>query len=146
MKKVSILGVLTGAVVDIVSSVLLGIPFAIYAISKVDFSHTPNTQMQTAIMAAMKGNMPLYLTQIALGLACSVLGGYIAAVIAKRAGMLNGGLSSFLCVSLGIFSMASGKETHPFFIQLLILLASPACGVLGGFLRMKQKPDVSISQ
>jgi len=94
----------------------------------------------------MKGNMPLYLTQIALGLACSVLGGYIAAVIAKRAGMLNGGLSSFLCVSLGIFSMASGKETHPFFIQLLILLASPACGVLGGFLRMKQKPDVSISQ
>jgi hypothetical protein len=42
MGKVSIKGVLVGGIVDVVTSVVLGLPFAIYAMSKVDLSHTPN--------------------------------------------------------------------------------------------------------
>ncbi len=38
MGKVSVKGVVIGGVVDVVTSVVLGLPFAIYAISKVDLS------------------------------------------------------------------------------------------------------------
>jgi hypothetical protein len=44
MSKVSVKGVLIGGIVDIVTSVVLGLPFALYAMLKVDLSHTPNAQ------------------------------------------------------------------------------------------------------
>ena len=44
MDKVSVKGVLVGGIVDVVTSVVLGLPFALYAMLKVDLSHTPNAQ------------------------------------------------------------------------------------------------------
>jgi len=40
MSRVSVKGVLIGGVVDVVSSVVLGLPFAFYAMSKIDLSQT----------------------------------------------------------------------------------------------------------
>jgi uncharacterized membrane protein YfcA len=106
--------VLVGGLVDVAASVLLGLPFAIYATTKVDLYHTPNAQSSTALTAAVRGNVPLYVAQLLVGLACSVLGGYVAAWLAKHDELLNGGLSSFLCVALGIYTMTSGKDSTLF--------------------------------
>jgi len=113
--KVSILGVLVGGVVDVVTSVL------------------------GAVSAAIHGNLPLYSAQLAVGLICSILGGYVAAAIAKRHERLNGTLSCYLCVGMGIVAMSLGLERDPRWIQFLMLAASPALAFVGGDLRLRRR-------
>jgi fructose-specific phosphotransferase system IIC component len=139
MSKVSVKGVLIGGVVDVVTSVVLDFPFAFYIMSKLDLSRVPKNQIGARITAALHGNLPLYVGQLLLGLACSVLGGYIAARLAKRDELLNGLLSSWLCVALGVYSMASGKDSNALWVQVFLLVASPACALLGGALMRRQR-------
>lgn len=143
--KISVTGVLIGGIADIVSSSLLGIPFAIYAMSKIDLVQTPKDQLGPAIAAVSHATPWLYGAELLVGLACSVLGGYLAARLAKHDELLNGALSSFLCVAIGIYSIASGKDSHAHWVQLLILISAPACGFFGGYLRARQRvPAVAV--
>jgi hypothetical protein len=93
--------VLIRGIVDVVTSVVVGIPFAFFAMSRLDLAHTPKDQIGSTITAAIHGNTFLYVAQVLVGLCCSLLGGYVAAWLAKHDESLNGTLSSFLCVSLG---------------------------------------------
>jgi hypothetical protein len=137
--KISPKGVLIGGIVDVLSSSLLGVPLAIYAASKVDLAHTPKEQLASAIAAVSHATPWLYGTQLLLGLACSVLGGYVGAWLANRDERLNGAASSFLCVAIGIYSIASGKDSHALWVQILMLISAPVCGYIGGFLRLRQR-------
>jgi putative membrane protein (TIGR04086 family) len=139
MRKISVKGVLIGGIVDVVSSTLLGIPLAVYALSKVDMTHTPNDQLGAAILVVTHARPWLYATQLFVGLLCSVLGGYVAAWLAKHDELLNGTLSSFLCLVVGIYSIALGKDSHAHWVQFLMLVAAPICGFFGGYLRVQQR-------
>jgi hypothetical protein len=138
MSKISMKGVLIGAVVDVITSVLLGVPLAIYAMSKLDLTHTPKEQIGSALTAAIHGNPSLYAAQLLIGFGCSVLGGYVAAWLAKRHELLNGALSSFLCLALGVYAITSGKDSNAHWVQLLLFVASPACASFGGYLKLMQ--------
>ena len=137
--KVSILGVLVGGVVDVVTSVLGGLPFALYSTFKLDPSQRVGPHSSEAVSAAIHGNLPLYSAQLAVGLLCSILGGYVAAAIAKRHERLNGTLSCYLCVGMGIVAMSLGLERDPRWIQFLMLAASPALAFVGGDLRLRRR-------
>ena len=139
MGKISIKGVLIGGIVDVVASVVLDFPFALYTLSKAEYPRTPKDQIATRMTAALHGNLPLYVAQLVVGLACSVLGGYIAARLAKHDELLNGLLSSFLCVALGVYTMASGTDTNALWVQMFLLVASPACALFGGVLMRRQR-------
>ena len=139
MRKISVKGVLIGGIVDIVSSSLLGIPLAVYALSKVDMAHTPKDQLGTAISAVTHASPWLYATQLLVGLLCSVLGGYVAAWLAKHDELLNGPLSSLLCLAVGFYSIALGKDSHAHWVQFLMLVAAPVCGFFGGYLKAQQR-------
>jgi len=82
--------------------VVLAIPVTFYVMSRLDIAHIPQDRLAAALTAAMKGNPLIYGIQLALGMACSVLGGYVAGLIARHDHMLNGALSSWLCLALGI--------------------------------------------
>ena len=137
--KVSLKGVLIGGIVDILSSSLLAVPFAVYALSKVDLAHTPKDQLGHALAAVSLGTPWLYAMQLLVGLACSVLGGYVAACLAKHDELLNGTLSSLLCLAVGFYSIAFGKDSHALWVQFLMLVAAPICGFFGGYLRVQQR-------
>jgi hypothetical protein len=137
--KVSILGVLVGGIVDVVSSVVLGLPLAVYMALKVPMDLRTDPHASAAISAAMKGNHALYITQLAIGLLCSALGGYIAALIAKRHERLNGTLSCWLCISMGIVGMAIGLDKDPLWQQIPLLVSSPIMAFIGGNLRLRQR-------
>ena len=77
MGKISIKGVLIGGIVDIVASVILGLPFALYALTKADLSNPLSVRTTAEVVAAIHGNVPLYVPQLLVGLSCSVLGGYV---------------------------------------------------------------------
>ena len=134
MRKVSILGVGLGAVVDIVSSFLLGAPFAFIAASRANLTHLQPDQVSAAIKAAIHSSVPLFAAQMAMGLVGSLLGGVVAAGLANREELLNGTLSSFLCVIPGVALIALGKDSNPLWLQILMLIASPVFACLGGAL------------
>lgn len=135
---VSILGVFVGGVVDIFSTFILAIPFFVYL-------HTTLTLEQRAvphaISNAIHANPLLYASQFILGMLCSILGGFVAAAIAKRHERLNGALSSWLCTILGVLEMISGLSREPIWLQVLMLMATPMLALAGGELRSRMHRD-----
>ncbi len=146
--KVSILGVLVGGIVDVSTSFILGLPLAVYVAAKMVMEHPLGQHGNGAVSAAIRGNHLVYFSELATGLLCSALGGYVAAVIAKRHERLNGTLSCYLCVSLGIATIAFHLQHDPLWQQILLLIASPVMALIGGDLRLRQrmrKPSVPAS-
>jgi hypothetical protein len=138
VSKISIKGALVGGIVDVVSSVVLTMPISIYEVAKLSLSHTPKDQLGSMAASALHGNASLYAMQLAIGLCCSMLGGYVAARIAGHDELLNGAASATLCVVLGLFTIGFGMDSNPVWAQLLLLVASPAFGFLGGYMRIRQ--------
>ena len=139
MARISIKGVVVGGIVDVASSVALGLPISFYTASKLDLTRIPKDQLGLAVTTAIHADVPLCIGQTVIGLACSVLGGYVAAWLAKRDERVNGGLSSFLCLALGIFTILSGKDPSPLPVQILLLVAGPLFALLGGDLMRRQR-------
>ena len=57
--RVSIKGVLIGGIVDVVTSGVLGLPLAIYAMARIDVSHTPSSQVSTAVTKLIHGEQSM---------------------------------------------------------------------------------------
>jgi len=140
MSRLSIKGIVIGGVVDVVMTGFLGIPFAVYVVLKFDLIHVPKDQLKSAITSAVHGDVPVYVAQLVIGILCSALGGYVAAWLANRDELLNGALSSFLCISIGFYSMVSAaKASHPSEMQILQLFASPCWALVGGEVKRRQR-------
>jgi hypothetical protein len=135
--RVSIVAVVIGGITDVFSSSLLALPVVIYVLVKYDLLHSPNGS--AAIASSIHSSAWLYGLQLTIGLACSVLGGYVAAWIAKHDELLNGVLSSFLCTTIGVYSILAGKDSQSVLVQILLLTAAPVFAFLGGYLRQTQK-------
>jgi NO-binding membrane sensor protein with MHYT domain len=138
MAKISIKGVLVGGITDVGTTLILGMPFAVYVGLRVAASHIPSEQTQSSVQAIMH-RPEIFLPQLLIGCACSVLGGYVAARIAGHDEALNGCLSSFLCFGLGICLLAAHASSEPVWEQILMMIESPVLGVLGGYLCLKQR-------
>jgi hypothetical protein len=80
---------------------------------------------------------------MALGCLCSVLGGYVAARIAKHDLLLNGALSSFLCLASGLYAIFFARhEDIQVWKIILGEILSPSLGLAGGYLCLLQKRRV----
>ena len=134
--KVSFVGVATGGITDVVASSLLAFPLVIYIV--VNYKPSPAPGGSAAIASVFHSSIWMY-GQLAIGLGCAVLGGYVAARIAKHDELLNGLLSSFLCIAFGTYSVLLGKNFEPVLAQVFLLTAAPAFALLGGYLRQIQK-------
>lgn len=135
--KVSVLGVVVGGFVDVLSSVLAAVPFVVYATILLKPSHPTGRLPPHAVSDAIRANILLYSAQILVGLLCSILGGYVAAAIATRHERLNGALSSWLCTILGVVEMVSGLARDAMWLQVLMLLLTPIFALGGGELRLR---------
>lgn len=138
MKKVSIPAVAVGGVVDIVASNALSIPLGIYLASKINLEQVPQQQIPDEMLGLLHANPGLYALQLLIGAACTVLGGYVAAVIAKQEEVLNGALASILCILFGLYAIVSGRSGDPAAVQIALMVVSPVLGAAGGWLRSKQ--------
>jgi hypothetical protein len=133
MGRISIKGVLIGGVIDTFASALTGVLVAIIVVSASHLAHVPREVFHRHGI--------LYLVLVLNGLAFSVLGGFVAALLANHDELLNGGLSSSLSLLISILFMARGIDRHPIIVRLLLLAAAPVFAVLGGYLRLRQKDD-----
>lgn len=142
-KKVSFLGFITGAIVDIVASNIWGVVITIYVLISYRPIVSSSTEMTQRVMQIFKTDPVIFVANLLVGGLFSILGGYIAALIAKHDELLNGALSSFLCVSFGIYSIITGVYSSPVIVTLLSLLISPLLGMVGGYFRLMQRSRVT---
>ena len=135
MKRVSFKGVAIGNIADIASTNVVLLPVMIYIAAS---SGLPPDRLANSASAILKESTSFLVWSSILGGLCSVLGGYVSARIAKHDEVLNGGLSSILCIGSGVYALLSGGASgHPW-LHLLYLPLSPVLGALGGFLRVRQ--------
>ena len=95
MGRISIKGVLIGGVIDTFASALTGVLVAIIVVLASHLAHVPREVFHRHGI--------LNLVLVLNGLAFSALGGFVAALLAKHDKLLNGGLSSSLCLLVSLF-------------------------------------------
>jgi hypothetical protein len=137
LREVSIKGVAIGSVVDIVATNLVAIPLVVYVTATHNLAEIPKDQVSRALMEILRNDPVLFSTQWLLGSLCSVLGGYVAARIAKHHEVLNGALAAFLCVGSGLYAIAVSPTSAPQWQHIFGFVASPALSAFGGYLRLR---------
>jgi hypothetical protein len=137
LKKISLMGVVVGSITDIVSTNILTVPLIIYVMATRQLSSIPKEQLSEVLLQTMQNDPLLYATQLFIGSACSILGGYIAARIAKHDEILNGTLAAFLCVGSGLYALLFATSHVPAWQLLVGFVVSPALSAFGGYLRLK---------
>lgn len=131
MKRISLTGVVIGSIVDIVSTNVTVLPVMIYIL--ISSGRPLNTPESLAQVLMESGTFRS--ASVILGASCSVLAGYVAARIAKHDEVLNGALSSILCIATSLYSVLSGGPL----LHLALLPVSPVLGGLGGYLHSRRK-------
>ena len=143
MTRVSTKGVLVGGVLGIGATYALSIPLMALAIVQLDLMELPAPEFQAALMKALAPGSPYHLVGLVLGSACGILGGYVAARIAKHDERLNGTLSSWLFMLLQTYNWATGGSTDTALTHIGYLVSSPAMGALGGYLWERTRSKAS---
>lgn len=129
-RKISFDAILLGALVDIGGTSLLSIPLVIYLMTKYHLTLDSIPQLQNLLVTDPIASVVGW----TLGSAFSVLGGYVAARIAKHHLLLNAGLASFICMAATLISI--GKV--PLLYTLIGLFATPILALIGGYIRLIQ--------
>jgi hypothetical protein len=130
MERISLKGVAIGSIADIVSSNLIGLLLAAYFL----ISSVPSGLADGSAVQSLLANGSYRASAIILGALCSVFGGYVSARIAGHDDVLNGALSSVLCVGFGVYALLSGSAAGHLGQHLALLPMSVALGALGGYL------------
>lgn len=138
MRKLSLKGIAVGAIADIVLTNIAALPLMFFIIHSLKAANVPHEQMSAAVTEAIMGNPLYFLLSSVTGGICSIIGGYISAKIAKHDEILNGALSSILCVGIGIYAFMGGSGTIPLWRHVILLILSPALAAFGGLLRQRQ--------
>jgi len=135
MKRISLKGVVIGNIADILSSNIIGLLFAVYIL----ISSAPAGLADGSAAQVLMASGFYRVSVIILGALCSVLGGYVSARIAKHDDVLNGALSSVLCIGFGVYALLSGNAAGHFGLHLALLPVSAALGALGGYLSSRRR-------
>jgi hypothetical protein len=135
MKRVSFKGVAIGNIVDVVSSSIAGFLVAIYVLISLAASVK---DMDDANQLVLTSGV-FWFWSVVLGSLGSVLGGYVAARIARHDDVLKGALSSILCVGINVYGLVSGGAVGHEALYLGSLPLSPALSAFGGYLSARQR-------
>lgn len=128
-----------GGIIDVLLTTLLSLPILIYAFSSGAILNLPTAQQHSALLALLHSNVALYGTSFLVGAFCSVLAGYLTALLAKHDEVLNGALSSFLCIGFDLYAVSRGEFGGPTWLAVALLPVSPLLGAAGGYLRQMQR-------
>jgi len=132
MRRIAWLPVLLGGIIDVGGTSLAGLPVVFYVMStNPSLVSLPQAEQTATVMVFIKSHVILYVILAVLGSLFSILGGYVSARLARRSELLNGALSSYLCLASGIYSLSTGQEQLPIWLSVLLL-------PLGGYVRLRQ--------
>jgi hypothetical protein len=132
MSRISVKAVTLGGVLDILLTNLVALPVIMVVMAESGVLALPAESQSEAVTAALMERPGLYALMTFLGSTCSVVGGYVAARMARRDAVLHGALSAFLCVAFGLYAMIQNAGPMPLWVHIAFLPLSPLLGALGG--------------
>jgi hypothetical protein len=133
MHRISLKGVIIGGIADILSTCVVALLVLIFI-----FISSPAGDIRISNAQLLFESGAFKISSVIVGGLCSVLGGYVSARIAKHDEVLNGALSSILCVGFGLYALLTGDAADRSALEIVLLPLSPALGALGGYLRSRQ--------
>ncbi|BAM89729.1 hypothetical protein S58_37360 [Bradyrhizobium oligotrophicum S58] len=137
MKRVSLKCVVVGSVVDILSTNLAIFPVTILVFI---FSGPAAAELAASDPRALMASNLFKALSFTFGTLSSVLGGYVSGRLAKHDHILNGALSSILCMGFGVYALLSGRGS--LVVQLALFALTPLLGAVGGYLSARRsKPQ-----
>lgn len=134
-QKVSFKAVIIGAVVDVVGTNVWGLIAGVYISAKYHLYALPAAEQMNQLHTLLLQDSVVTILNVIIGGGFTIIGGYIAARIAKHDELLNGTLASFLCVIFALFAIGSTSIMW----VLIGVIANPILGLAGGCLRIWQK-------
>jgi hypothetical protein len=137
MERISLKGVLIGNIADIVSSNVIGFLLAAFIL----FSSASSGLADGSAIQVLMASSYYKASAIIFGALCSVLGGYVSARTAKHDDVLNGALSSVLCIGLGVYALFRGSAVGHLGLHLALLPVSVVLGALGGYLSSRRRAE-----
>ncbi len=99
-----------GGLVDLLSTGLLTGLLSAYVMMQKGLTDNKPETLEPQIENAIHSSPVLFGIQTALGLGCSILGGYVAARVAKQDEIENAIAASLIFVSLGVYALIAGSE------------------------------------
>ena len=133
MNRVSLAGVAVGNLIDVASTFI-----AVFLAGLLVFFYYAFEYQQAISASFLEQSGAFMAGSMVLGSLFSILAGYVSARIARRDEILNGALSSVICVGLGAYGLLSGGVTHYFALQVILIPVSLALSAFGGYLRFRQ--------
>ena len=135
LHKLSFKGIIIGAIINVAGTGVWGIVVGMYIATKYQ-THTLSYAEQMSRAGDLLAQEPIVMVlNTIIGGGSTILGGYIAARIASHNELLNGTLSSFLCVLIALIAIGSSSMVG----VLIGAIANPVLGFVGGYLRLRQK-------
>ncbi len=144
MRSLSFAAILLGGIVDVFLSSALGTLLVFEAVYTRGLNRVPKEQLQGAITSLMHHDVRLYALQMSIGFVCSVIGGWVAASIAKERRLLNGVLASWLCVTIGLISLLRRYDAMSLAAHTLLIVATPFCYLLGAAIRQRMSRSAAV--
>jgi hypothetical protein len=144
MPRISLQAIVIGGFADLAFTFAFGIGMGLLLFAGLA-ARMPIDQVTPAARAATSGTAMTVATGI-IGLVGSLVGGVIAGRLARHDELLNGTMSSFLGIGLGIYHILSGHNHDLAMIRALAFLAAPAASFLGGYLSRLQRLRITFSQ
>lgn len=135
MKKVSIKGVVLGSIVTLGLDTFATIILAIVFEKQVVKTGMTNQQVAEA-MAGVSRGMDFLIASLVIGTLTTVVGGYIAARVAKKNFYLNSSIIGFIGIVLGI--VFSGSS--PVWLNVAAFITVIPAALAGGLIAKIQRP------
>jgi len=135
MSALSIKGIVVGTLFDLGASFAFSIALGVY------LAMSTGGDVEAAVRLGTTGGWLLF--GIIVGCVVTVIAGYLAARIAGRGEVVNGGACALVSMAIGlVLSMGQPAYTSEVSTFLLCLL-TPLLGLLGGYLRLRQVMELS---
>jgi nitrate/nitrite transporter NarK len=139
LKRINILSIIVGIIVDMVGTMIASSIFtAIYVLSNhIDIQN---------IKELYTNNLYISLSMI-IGAIFSILGGFVAARIAKQNKLMNSAIIGIACEIVGIYTIFNGKSFLPTWYHVMAFIITIPLTLIGGALAIrfkKSKKDFEI--
>jgi putative membrane protein (TIGR04086 family) len=133
MNRISVKGVVVGGIVDVVATMLCTLIAVIFLVNRLLAHGGPATG--GPIIAPPPAT---HAVLVVVAGVCSLFGGYVAARIAKHDELLNGALSAYLAILVGLILLPFDKSPAAVRNVLISVVTSIVLGLLGGYVRSLQ--------
>jgi len=138
-KRIVLKGVLIGGIVDLALSSMVGVIHMNYIINSQHlYELYPKEEVIGKYLQILQNDPISMLVSLIIGSTFSILGGYIAAKIAKHDELLNGALTSIFCVLLTIPSFSLFDPV----ILIFTIILSIVLSCFGGSLRKQEVEEM----